>query len=181
MLSALFTDNFVLSKFWGICPFLGVSKKLQSSLGMGVAVTIVMVFAAVFTHLAYAYILTPLHITYIRTVVFILIIAIFVQATEMALKKWIPPLHKSLGVYLPLIATNCVVLGVTILNIDAEYTLPQATVNALFAGLGFALVLFIFAGVRRRLETSDIPEVLQGVPITLIAASIVAMSFMGFK
>jgi electron transport complex protein RnfA len=181
ILSAMLTDNFVLSKFMGICPFLGVSKKLDSASGMGIAVTFVMICATIVTYPIHYFILVPNGLAYLDTVVFILVIALFVQIVETALKKLVPPLYKSLGVYLPLITTNCAVLGVTVLNIDNNYTFVQSIVNALFAGLGFMLVLVIFSGVRRKMEYADIPETFKGVPATLIAASIVSISFMGFS
>lgn len=181
MLSAILTDNFVLSKFMGICPFLGVSKKLASSLGMGAAVIFVMACATAFTYPAYTLILEPMGLTYLRTIIFILIIALFVQLVEIVLKKFMPPLYKSLGVYLPLITTNCAVLGVTLINIDNEFSFMESLANSTFVGVGFTLVLIIFAGVRSKLETADIPETFKGVPSTLIAASIVALSFMGFS
>ena len=181
ILSAMLTDNFVLSKFMGICPFLGVSKKLDSASGMGIAVTFVMICATIVTYPIHYFILVPNGLAYLDTVVFILVIALFVQLVETALKKLVPPLYKSLGVYLPLNTTNCAVLGVTVLNIDNNYTFVQSIVNALFAGLGFMLVLVIFSGVRRKMEYADIPETFKGVPATLIAASIVSISFMGFS
>ena len=181
MLSAILTDNFVLSKFMGICPFLGVSKKLDSSLGMGAAVIFVMACASAVTYPVYTYILLPLNLTYLKTIAFILIIALFVQLVEIILKKKMPPLYNSLGVYLPLITTHCAVLGVTLLNIDNEYTFIQSVVNAICVGIGFMLVLVIFSGVRGRIEHSDIPATFKGVPATLIAASIVSLSFMGFQ
>lgn len=181
MLAAMLTDNFVLTKFMGICPFLGVSKKASSSLGMGAAVTFVMVCAAAVTYPIYHLILDPLGITYLKTIAFILIIALFVQLVETAMKKLMPPLYKALGVYLPLITTNCAVLGLTILNIDSEYTFMESVTNALFSGLGFLMVLLIFSGVRSRVEDADIPETFKGVPATLIAAAILSLSFLGFS
>ena len=181
LLSAMLVDNFVLSKFMGICPFLGVSKKLDSAVGMGAAVTFVMVCATLCTFLIYSFILVPMGLEYLKTIAFILIIALFVQLVEMILKKKVPSLYKSLGVYLPLITTNCAVLGVTILNIDNSYNLIQSVVNAAGAGLGFTLALVIFSGVRSRVNTADIPETFKGIPSTLIAASIVSVSFMGFS
>ncbi|MBQ8781929.1 MAG: electron transport complex subunit RsxA [Oscillospiraceae bacterium] len=181
LLSAMLVDNFVLSKFMGICPFLGVSKKLDSAVGMGAAVTFVMVCATLCTFLIYSFILVPMGLEYLKTIAFILIIALFVQLVEMILKKKVPSLYKSLGVYLPLITTNCAVLGVTILNIDNSYNLIQSVVNSAGAGLGFTLALVIFSGVRSRVNTADIPETFKGIPSTLIAASIVSVSFMGFS
>ncbi|MBD5146899.1 MAG: electron transport complex subunit RsxA [Ruminococcus sp.] len=181
LLSAIFVDNFVLSKFMGICPFLGVSKKLDSAAGMGVAVTFVMVCATLCTYPIYMFILVPMGLEYLKTIAFILIIALFVQLVEMILKKKVPSLYSALGVFLPLITTNCAVLGVTILNIDNSYNLIQSVVNSLGAGLGFTLALLIFSGVRSRVNAADVPETFKGVPATLIAASIVSVSFMGFS
>ena len=181
LFSAMLTNNFVLSKFMGICPFLGVSKKLDSAAGMGAAVTFVMACATVCTYPVYTFLLAPFGLEYLKTVAFILIIALFVQLIEMILKKKIPSLYESLGVYLPLITTNCAVLGVTILNIDNGYNFGESIVDALGAGLGFTLALLIFSGVRSRVDKADIPETFKGVPATLIAASIVSVSFMSFS
>ena len=181
LFSAMLTNNFVLSKFMGICPFLGVSKKLDSAAGMGAAVTFVMVCATICTYPVYTFLLAPYGLEYLKTVAFILIIALFVQLIEMILKKKIPALYGSLGVYLPLITTNCAVLGVTILNIDNGYTFGESIVDALGAGLGFTLALLIFSGVRSRVDKADVPETFKGVPATLIAASIVSVSFMSFS
>lgn len=181
LLSAMLTDNFVLSKFMGICPFLGVSKKLDSASGMGIAVTFVMICATAVTYPIHHFLLVPNGLAYLDTVVFILVIALFVQLVETAMKKMLPPLYKSLGVYLPLITTNCAVLGVTVLNIDNDFTFVQSIINALGGGLGFMLALIIFSGVRKKMEYADIPETFKGVPATLIAASIVSVSFMGFS
>ena len=181
LLSAMLVDNFVLSKFMGICPFLGVSKKLDSAVGMGAAVTFVMICATICTTLIYSLILVPMGLEYLKTIAFILIIALFVQLVEMILKKKVPSLYNALGVYLPLITPNCAVLGVTILNIDNSYNMLQSIVNALGAGLGFTIALVIFSGVRSRVNSSDIPETFKGIPSTLIAASIVSVSFMGFS
>ncbi|MDE6724285.1 MAG: RnfABCDGE type electron transport complex subunit A [Ruminiclostridium sp.] len=180
LLTGILTENFVLSKFLGICPFLGVSKKASSSLGMGVAVTFVMIFATAATYPIYYGVLVPLEIEYMQTVAFILVIALLVQLVEMAMKKYMPPLYKALGVYLPLITTNCAVLGVTILNIDNGYGFGNSIVNAMGAGIGFLLVMLIFSGVRGRIERCNVPKALQGTPITLIAASIVSLAFIGF-
>ena len=180
LLSAMIIDNFVLSKFMGICPFLGVSKKLSSSVGMGVAVIIVMVLSTLATYPFYMGVLVPLKLEYLNNIAFILIIALFVQLIEIILKKVMPPLYKALGVYLPLITTNCAVLGVTMININNGLTFGESIVNALGGGLGFTLALVMFSGVRSRLETCDIPQTFKGVPSTLIAASIVSVSFMGF-
>lgn len=180
LVAGVLTDNFVLAQFLGICPFLGVSKKLDTAIGMSLSVTIVMVLATLLTYPLYAWVLTPLGLDYLQTIVFILAIAALVQLVEILLKKYLPPLYNALGIYLPLITTNCAVLGVTILNFTKNYTYGQSLVNALGAGLGFLVAMVLFAGVRQRLETADIPEALQGMPITLIAAAIVSMSFLGF-
>ncbi|MBQ7004485.1 MAG: RnfABCDGE type electron transport complex subunit A [Oscillospiraceae bacterium] len=181
MLAAILTDNYVLSKFMGICPFLGVSKKLSSSLGMGAAVIFVMGCAAAVTYPIYTYLLVPFALTYLRTVAFILIIALFVQLVEIILRKLLPPLYNALGVYLPLITTNCAVLGVTLNNIDDGYTYGMSIWNAICVGMGFTLSLIIFAGVRRKLDQADIPETFKGIPATLVAASIVSLSFSAFS
>ena len=180
LVSAILVDNFVLSRFLGVCPFLGVSKKFDSAVGMGVAVTFVMVCSSIITIPVYKYLLEPLGLHYLRTLAFILIIALFVQLVEMIIKKKVPALYKNLGVYLPLITTNCAVLGVTILNADAGYSLLESAFNALGGGLGFTLALIIFSCVRSRMEEAIIPPMFKGIPATLIAASIVSISFMGF-
>lgn len=181
MLSAVFINNYVLSRFLGICPFLGVSKKLNQAAGMSVAVIFVMLMATAATWPIQTYLLTPNNLGYLQTIVFILVIATLVQLVEIVLKRYIPSLHKSLGVYLPLITTNCAVLGVTILNIDEGYTFAESMVNSLGSGLGFFLAMVMFSGVRSRLESADIPKVFQGLPITLVAASITSLSFLGFS
>jgi len=160
---------------------LGVSKKLNSAVGMSAAVIFVMLMATAATHPIYTYLLVPNDLAYLQTIVFILIIAALVQLVEIVLRRFIPPLYDSLGIYLPLITTNCAVLGVTILNIDSGYNFVQSLVNALGAGLGFLLAMVMFAGVRERLESAEIPESLKGLPITLVAASIVSLSFLGFQ
>ena len=180
LFSAILTENFILAKFMGICPFLGVSKKLDSAVGMSVAVTFVMAMATAVTWPIYTYLLVPNELDYLQTVVFILVIAALVQLVEIILKKYVPALHKSLGIYLPLITTNCAVLGVTMLNISKELNFAESMVNAVGAGLGFLLAMVLFCGVRQRLEDIDTPECFKGIPITLIAASIVSVSFMGF-
>ncbi|MEG2295722.1 MAG: electron transport complex subunit RsxA [Oscillospiraceae bacterium] len=178
--SAILVDNFVLTKFLGVCPFLGVSKKLNSAVGMSFAVIFVMSIASAVTWPIYNLILEPNKLEYLQTVVFILVIAALVQLVEIILKKYIPSLHQSLGVYLPLITTNCAVLGVTVLNIDNAYSFTNSIVNAVGAGLGFLLAMVLFAGIRQRIDDSEIPESFKGIPATLIAASIVSISFMGF-
>lgn len=180
LLTGILTENFILCKFFGICPFLGVSKTASGAVGMGIAVTFVMIGATAVTFPIYHGILVPLKITYLNTICFILVIASFVQIVEMVLKKYIPPLYRSLGVYLPLITTNCAVLGVTVLNIDYEYTFVESIVNALAGGLGFLLVMVIFSGIRGRIEKCNVPKALAGTPVTLIAASITSLSFVGF-
>lgn len=180
-LAAILTNNFVLSKFLGICPFLGVSKKLDTAVGMSVAVIFVMTLATLVTWPIQTYILDPNGLGYLQTIVFILIIAALVQFVEIFLKKYVPSLYSALGIYLPLITTNCAVLGVTVLNIDEGYNFIESIVNTVGAGFGFMLAMAIFAGVRGRMETSDVPKFLQGLPIVLVAASIVACSFLGFQ
>lgn len=183
LVGAVLVDNFVLSQFLGICPFLGVSKKMDSAVGMSLAVTFVMVMATAATWPLYTYLLLPNGLEYLNTILFILVIAALVQLVEIVLKKYIPALHRGLGVYLPLITTNCAVLGVTLLNIEAArgYTFLQAMTNSLGAGLGFLLAMVLFSGVRQRMEGADIPKALQGLPSALIAAAIVSLSFMGFS
>ncbi|MGI6326957.1 MAG: electron transport complex protein RnfA [Saccharofermentanales bacterium] len=181
LFSAILVNNFVLSRFLGICPFLGVSNNLKTAMGMSTAVIAVLVLASGFTWPIYTFLLEPLGFGYLQTIVFILIIAALVQIIETILKKSIPSLYQALGIYLPLITTNCAILGVAILNIDEGYTFLQSLVNALGAGLGFMLALFLFAGVRSRLDKADIPQTLKGLPITLVAASLVSISFFGFK
>ena len=179
LLTGILTDNFVLSKFLGICPFLGVSKTSSGSLGLGCAVTAVMILATAVTYPLYYLFLIPMGLEYLNTILFILIIAMLVQLIEMVLKKYIPALYKSLGVYLPLITTNCAVLGVTLLNLEG-YSFLESLVNSLGAGLGFMIAMLIFSGVRGRLERCNVPKAFAGMPITLVAASIVSLSFVGF-
>lgn len=188
-LTAIFVQNFVLVKFYGICPFLGVSKKVDTALGMGMAVTFVMTLASVMTYFCQTLILVPLHIEYMQTIAFIVIIAALVQFVEMFLQKSIPSLYSSLGIYLPLITTNCAVLGVALLNVrtasvisdSASYTFIESVINGFAAGIGFMIAIVLFAGVRERLEYSDIPKALKGLPIALISASLLAMAFLGFQ
>ncbi len=180
-LAAILTNNYVLSKFLGICPFLGVSKKLDTATSMSAAVIVVMVIATAVTWPIQTFILDRFGIGYLQTIVFILIIAALVQFIESFMKKNMPPLYRALGVYLPLITTNCAVLGVTTLNIDSGYNYAESLINAAGSGFGFMVAMVIFAGVRGRLETANIPKTLQGLPITLVSASIVACSFLGFN
>ena len=183
LMAGVLVNNYVLQQFLGICPFLGVSKKFDQASGMGIAVTFVMLCATAATWPIYTYALVPLKLEYLQTIVFILVIAALVQFVEIVLKKFIPALHKSLGVYLPLITTNCAVLGVTINNISApnNYNFLQSMVASLGVGLGFLLAMVLFAGVRSRIENCPSPKCFKGVPITLIAASIVALAFFGFS
>ena len=176
----ILVDNYVLAKFLGICPFLGVSKKLDSAVGMSLAVTFVMVMATAATWPLYMGILAPNGLEYLQTIVFILVIAILVQLLENFLKKFIPALYKSLGVYLPLITTNCTILGVTILNLYNGYSFPESIVCAAGAGIGFLVAMVLFSGVRRKVEQAIVPECFKGLPITLVAAAMTSLSFMGF-
>lgn len=180
LMTGVIVNNYVLSRFLGICPFLGVSKKLNQATGMGVAVIFVMLMATAATWPIQYYLLEPNGLGYMRTIVFILVIAALVQLVEIILKKYIPALHKSLGIYLPLITTNCAVLGVTINNINDGYNFLESMVNALGVGLGFLLAMVLFAGVRSRLEEAKPPKCFEGLPITLVSASIVALAFFGF-
>lgn len=188
-LTSIFVQNFVLVKFMGICPFLGVSKKVDTALGMGMAVTFVMTLASVMTWLCQTFILVPLKIEYMQTIAFIVIIAALVQFVEMFLQKSIPSLYSALGIYLPLITTNCAVLGVALLNVESAsviessgtYTLIESIVSGFSGGIGFMIAIVLFAGVRERLENSDIPKALEGFPIALISASLLAMAFLGFQ
>lgn len=180
LLAGLLTENMILSKFLGICPFLGTSKKVGTAFSMSVAVTLVMLIATAVTYPLYAYVLIPLGLEYLQTILFILVIAAIVQFLEIVLKKYIKSVYNALGIYLPLITTNCAVLGITILNFTKGYSFVLSLINALSAGLGFMLAMIIFAGIRSRLETADVPEFLKGLPITLIAAAIVSLSFLGF-
>ncbi len=177
---AVLANNFVLSRFLGICPFLGVSKKTNSAVGMSAAVTFVMLVATIVTYPIYQYILYPKY-TYMNTIVFILVIATTVQLVEFIIKKRVPKLYKSLGIYLPLITTNCAVLGVALINVEEMNNIREAIVNALGAGVGFALAIVLFSGVRMRIATNEIQERFKGMPIALVAASIIAVIFGGFK
>ena len=180
LLTGVFVNNYVLQKFLGICPFLGVSKKFDQASGMGIAVTFVMLCATAVTYPIQKYVLDPNNLGYLQTIVFILVIAALVQFVEIVLKKFIPALHKSLGVYLPLITTNCAVLGVAINNITDGFNFVESMFSSLGVGLGFLLAMILFAGVRSRIENCPSPKAIQGLPITLIAASIVSLAFFGF-
>ena len=186
LLSTILINNFVLSQMLGLCPFLGVSKKLDSALGMGLAVIFVMTTASFFTFIIYKYILLPYDITYLRTISFILVIASLVQLVEMTIRKVSPPLYQALGIFLPLITTNCAVLGVAVLNIESgfintELDIIQTILQGFGAGLGFTLSLLLLAGIREKLELADLPENLQGLPITFIVAGLLAIAFLGFS
>ncbi|MEE0982285.1 MAG: RnfABCDGE type electron transport complex subunit A [Acutalibacteraceae bacterium] len=179
-LTMILTQNFVLAKFLGICPFLGVSKKVNTAVGMSLAVIFVMALATAVTYPINKYLLVANNLEYLQTIVFILVIAALVQMVEIVLKKYIPSLYNSLGIYLPLITTNCAVLGVVTLNIDNGYNFAESLICAIGGGVGFLVAMVMFAGVRSRLESCDIPKFLKGLPITLIAASLVSLSFLGF-
>ena len=180
LLIAILTQNFVLAKFLGICPFLGVSKKLNTATGMSAAVIFVMALATAVTYPINKFLLVKFDLEYLQTIVFILVIAALVQLVEIILKKYIPALYNALGIYLPLITTNCAVLGVVILNVDNGYNFAQSMFSSIGAGLGFMLAMVMFAGVRERLDTCEVPKFMQGLPITLVAASLVSVSFLGF-
>ena len=180
LFTAILVENYVLMKFLAICSFLGVSKKLDAAVGMSFAVIFVMLMATAATWPIFYYILDPMELGYMQTVIFILVIAALVQLVEMILKKFVPPLYRSLGVFLPLITTNCAILGAVVLNITKTYTFSQSMVNSLGAGLGYLLAMVLFSGVRSRVDTADVPECFKGIPITLVAASIMSVSFMGF-
>jgi electron transport complex protein RnfA len=181
IIGSIFINNFIFAKFLGICPFMGVSKKVESSVGMGMAVTFVITLASGVTWVVFHYILTPLNLEYLQTIAFILIIASLVQFVEMAIQKTSPGLYKALGVFLPLITTNCAVLGVAILNIQEKLNFIETIVTGFFVSIGFTLALVLLAGVRERLEYSKIPKPFQGVPIAFISAGLLAMAFMGFS
>jgi electron transport complex protein RnfA len=180
VLGAIFVNNYVLSKFLGICPFLGVSKQLDSAVGMGAAVIFVMVLATLGSWVVYHLLLVPLELTYLRTIAFILIIASLVQLVEMILQKFSPGLYSALGIFLPLITTNCAILGVAVLNIDEKYGLGYSLANAVAAGIGFTLALILMAGLRERLELANVPPALRGKPIAFLVAGAMSMAFLGF-
>ena len=180
IISSMLVSNVVLSQFLGICPFLGVSKKVETSVGMGAAVTFVITIACMITYPIYYGILVPLGLEYLQTIAFILIIAALVQFVEMALKKFMPSLHASLGVYLPLITTNCAVLGVAINNISDGYNFIESVVCGIFTALGFLIAITILAGIRERIEFNDVPESFKGTPNVLVTASLMAIEFCGF-
>ena len=181
LLTGILTENFILAKFLGICPFLGVSKKLNTAVGMSPAVIFVMLLSTAVTYPINAKLLVPNDLEYLQTIVFILVIAALVQLVEIILKKYMPALYNALGIYLPLITTNCAVLGVVLINVENNYNFGQSMMRSLGGGLGFMLAMVMFAGVRERLESCDVPKFLQGLPITLIAASLTSVSFLGFS
>ena len=178
---AILSENFVLVKFLGICPFLGVSKKTSTAVGMGMAVTFVMVFASTLTYLTYYYVLVPIHAEYLQTLAFILVIAFLVQFVEMFVAKTVPSLYSALGIYLPLITTNCAVLSVTLLNVEKEYNFAFSLLYGVTAGLGFTLAIILMAGIRERLDERFIPKAFRGFPTALITAGLMALAFMGFS
>ncbi len=180
-LGAALVNNFVLTRFLGICPFLGVSKKIETAMGMGMAVTFVMGLASMISYIVYEFILQPLHLEYLYTVAFILVIASLVQFVEMVIQKTSPSLYSALGVYLPLITTNCAVLGVAIINMQKSYTLIESIVNGVGGAIGFTLVIVLFAGIRERIEKNNILPCLKGFPIALITAGFMAIAFLGFQ
>lgn len=181
-LSGLLINNFVMSRFLGICSFLGVSKKVETATGMGLAVTFVMALASFISYIVYSFILVPLHIEYLYTLAFILVIATLVQFVEMVIKKNFPGLYKALGIYLPLITTNCAVLAVAVLNMTSGYNLLESMVNGISAALGYFLAIVLLAGIRERMEANDkMPLALQGLPITLITAGLMSIAFLGFQ
>ena len=181
VLAGIFVNNYVLSQFLGICPFLGVSNKVSTSIGMGGAVTFVMAISSIVVYLIQYYVLVPLGIGYMQTIVFILVIAALVQMVEIILKKMSPALYQALGIFLPLITTNCAVLGVAILLVQREFNLLESVVFAVSNAIGFTLALVLFAGLRERLELADVPKAMKGVPIAILTAGILAMAFMGFS
>ncbi|KIH77624.1 electron transport complex protein RnfA [Geoalkalibacter ferrihydriticus] len=180
LISAVFVNNFVLARFLGICPFMGVSKKVETALGMGMAVTFVMTVAAVATWLIQYFILTPLNIEYLQTIAFILVIASLVQLVETVMQKTSPALYQSLGIFLPLITTNCAVIGLAVLSIQNEYTFLEAVVFALGAAIGFTLALVLFAGLRERIELAPVPAAFRGAAIGFVTAGLLSLAFMGF-
>lgn len=181
MINCVLTNNFIFARFYGCCPFLGVSSKVETAAGMGMAVTFVMGIASLFTYIVHHYLLVPLGLAYLDTIAFILVIASLVQVVEMFIKKASPSLYSALGIYLPLITTNCAVLAVTLLNISESYNLLYSVLNGVFGALGFTLAIVLMAGVRERLETSDIPKCMQGFSITLVTAGLMSLAFLGFS
>ncbi len=181
LISAILTENFILVKFYGICPFMGVSKKTDTALGMGMAVTFVMALASAACWAIDAFVLQPLGLGYMQTVAFILVIASIVQVVEMFLKKSVPALYQALGIFLPLITTNCAVLGVALVNVQEGYDFLQSVINGACGGLGFTLAIVLFASVRERVDKTDCPESFKGYPLALVSAGLIALAFMGFS
>ena len=181
LVAAILSENFILVKFYGICPFMGVSKKIDTALGMGMAVTFVMALASAATYAVYYLMLVPLNLQYMQTVAFILVIASIVQVVEMFLKKAVPTLYKALGIFLPLITTNCAVLGVALLNVQKGYDFLQSVLNGACGGLGFTVSIVLFASLRERVDKAECPECFKGFPLTLISAGLLALAFMGFS
>lgn len=181
MFAAILTENFIFSKFYGICPFLGVSDKPSTAVGMGMAVTFVMTLSSAVTYAVYHFFLEPFGLEYLKTIAFILVIATLVQFIELFLKKYVPSLYSSLGIYLPLITTNCAVLGSALLNIQNGYTFVESVVFGFSAAIGFTMAIVIFAGVRERMKYADPPKAFAGFPLTLLAAGLIAMAFSGFS
>lgn len=180
-ITAIFVNNIVLAQFLGICPFLGVSKKVSTAIGMGAAVTFVMTIATIVTYLLQKYLLDAARLQFMQTIIFILVIAALVQMVEIILKKVSPPLYQALGVFLPLITTNCAILGVAILVIQKDYNLMESVVFAISTAIGFTLAMVLFAGIREQLSTTKVPKAMQGIPIALVVAGLLAMAFMGFS
>lgn len=178
--SMIFVNNFILAQFLGLCPFFGVSKKTENALGMGAAVIFVMGIASVACYLLYTYVLVPLGITYMQMIVFILVIAFLVQLVEFIMKKYSDPLYRALGIYLPLITTNCAVLGVALLNVKSNYSFWGSLVGGVAAGVGFTLALLLMSGIRERMELMDIPKPFRGLPIAFIIAALMSLGFLGF-
>jgi len=181
LVGTILANNFVLARFLGLCPFLGVSNKLDNALGMAMATTFVLTLSSVCSYLVHQYVLQPLEMEYLSTLSFILVIAVFVQLTELALRHFNPLLHRTLGIFLPLITSNCAVLGVALLNVREQHSLYQSALFGFGAAVGFGLVLLAFSAIRERLETADVPAAFQGAPIALITAGLMAMGFMGFS
>ncbi|MDD4112918.1 MAG: electron transport complex subunit RsxA [Herbinix sp.] len=180
LISAAFINNVILSQFLGICPFLGISNKIKSAVGMGLAVMFVITTASILCSLVFQYILDPMDLQYLQTIVFIIVIAALVQFVEMIVKKFSPTLYNALGVYLPLITTNCAVLGVALLNVEKDFDLVESIVNGFASALGFTISIIIMAGIRERMEHNNIPKTFRGFPITLVTATLMAMAFYGF-
>ena len=181
LIAALLSQNFILVKFYGICPFMGVSKKIDTALGMGMAVTFVMALASAAAYGIYYYLLVPFDLQFMQTVAFILVIASIVQVVEMFLKKFVPALYKALGIFLPLITTNCAVLGVALVNVQKGYDFLQSVLNGACGGIGFTVAIVLFASIRERVEKAESPVSFKGFPLTLVAAGLLALAFMGFS